>query len=100
MGIYRYTGHNANILKMINYVAYISNTFFSHFGQAPYPKFALISMANDIHLQKQFHPKRFNMLIDCVSLYALYTACTIKRLLLTFPCNCHLKYCLLELDLE
>ena len=68
---------------MINYVAYICNSFFLHFSYAPYPKLSLITvitMTNDIPSHGSSSTlKRFNMFIYYFSLYALCTACTVKR---------------------
>ena len=52
--------HNVNIVNMVNYVAYICNTFSLNFSYAPYPKLALLSMKNDIALQKLFYPKKIH----------------------------------------
>ena len=67
--------YTPNILNMMSCVAYICNTFFLHFGYAPYPESSLISMTNDISSWEQFCPKRFNMLKNYVSIYAICTAC-------------------------
>ena len=114
MGIYSYTRNNSrkdalmntmNIVNMINYILYICNNFFLHFSYTPYPKLSLttmITMANHMASWKPFHPKRFIMLINYASLYALCTACTAKRLLdtlsfqkLSFPIDFFCSYSIL-----
>ena len=58
---------------MINYVAYICNTFFLHFDYAPYPKSSLISMTNDISSWKQLHPKIQYTQKLCFNIYIMYS---------------------------
>ena len=53
--------HNADIVNMIKYVAYVCNNFFLHFSYASYPKLSLtimITMTNDIPSWKQFCPRK------------------------------------------
>ena len=74
--------HNVNIVNIIDYVAYICNTFFLNLSYSPYPEFSLFSMIKDIDSQKQFCP-RLNMLIGYVSIYTLCTTCKAERMLET-----------------